>query len=265
MRPLVMIIVLLFGSTATAQQLKEITNSIGMKLVIILPRSFKMGSPNEEEGRRQDESRHLVTISNWFYLGACEVTQGQFEKVMGVNPSKFKGLNKPVERVSWDDAILYCKKLSEMPIEKAAGREYRLPTEAEWEYACRATSSDTYSFGDLPKSLDEYAWFDENSQFKSHPVGEKKPNQWGLYDMHGNVLEWCQDVYADYPSGESVDPRGPAQNLYRVLRGGCLYFNADQCRSSRRFMWVQFDAKDSIGFRVAMSRPIKQAESVPSK
>ena len=135
MRALILSIVLLIGSPALGQQLKAITNSIGMKLVLIHPGSFTMGSPMNEVGRRDNEMQHEVTISKSYYLGLYEVTQGQYENVMGSNPSRFKGSKNPVEMVSWDDAVSFCKKLSELPEEKAAGREYRLPTEAEWEYA----------------------------------------------------------------------------------------------------------------------------------
>ncbi len=156
MRPLLLCIVLVCGSAipAGAQQLKEITNSIGMKLVLIHAGSFTMGSPKSEIGRQEDETPHEVTISNSYYLGAFEVTQGQYEKVIGENPSQFKDLKNPVENVNWDKAISYCKRLSEMPEEKAANRVYRLPTEAEWEYACRATSSTAYSFGDREGELE---------------------------------------------------------------------------------------------------------------
>ncbi|MFM9065023.1 MAG: formylglycine-generating enzyme family protein, partial [Pirellula sp.] len=175
---------------------REITNSIGMKLVLIPKGTFKMGSPESEEGSNGDETQHEVTISKDYYLGVYEVTQAQYEKVMGANPSYFQGeeiegssSNHPVELVSWEDAVEFCKKLSDLPEEKAAGRVYHLPTEAQWEYACRAGSKSRYSFGESSKSLGDYAWFYGNSKGQTHPVGEKKANAWGLYDMHGNVWE----------------------------------------------------------------------------
>jgi formylglycine-generating enzyme required for sulfatase activity len=239
---------------------KEITNSIGMKLLLIPQGTFQMGSPESEVGRYGDETQHEVTIRQDYYLGVTEVTQGQYEQVMGKNPSYFQvgelkrdSANHPVERVSWNDAVEFCKKLSELPEEKAAGRVYRLPTEAEWEYACRAGSKSAYSFGDDPKSLDDYAWFDENSNEQTHPVGEKKANAWGLYDMHGNVWEWCSDWYGEYPLGAVSDPAGPNQGSYPVFRGGCWFYEAARCRSARRYRFFPSLSDRILGFRLALS------------
>ena len=267
MRPVLLCILLVCGSAipASAQQLKQITNSIGMKLVLILPGSFTMGSPINEAGRWDGESQHLVTISNWYYLGTYEVTQDEYEKVMGRNPSKFKGPKNPVETVSWLDAVSFCKKLSEMPEEKAAGRSYRLPAEAEWEYACRAGSTTSYSFGETAESLGEYAWFDEGPECKTHPVGLKKPNRWGLYDMHGNVWEWCQDWFEPFLPDASTDPQGPNGGSNRVYRGGSWYFVAGNCRSAFRGRGVPSDRRSNYGFRVALSPPINQPEAVETK
>ena len=155
-------------------------------------------------GRAPDELEHPVTLRKDYYLGVCEVTQSQYQKVMRKNPSYFQGRrvdgesgDLPVEQVSWEDAVLFCKRLSELPEEKMAGRSYRLPTEAEWEFACRADSSSAYFFDTDPATLDEYAWFKKNSADRTHPVGTKKPNPWGLFDMHGNVAEWCSDWFAE--------------------------------------------------------------------
>jgi formylglycine-generating enzyme required for sulfatase activity len=224
---------------------KEITNSIGMKLVLIPKGTFMMGSPIEEERRFEDEAQHQVTIGKDYYLGVTEVTQMQYEKVMGANPSYFEGnavlgdsSNHPVEQVSWEDAVEFCKKLSELPEEKKSGRVYRLPTEAEWEYACRAGSKAAYSFGANSKTLGDYAWFGENSGSQTRPVGEKKANAWGLYDMHGNVWEWCSDWYGVYPKGSVSDPSGPSEGSGRVVRGGGWLLGAAFCRSAFRY-WIR--------------------------
>jgi formylglycine-generating enzyme required for sulfatase activity len=246
---------------AKAQAPKEITNSIGMKLVLIPKGTFMMGSPASEQGRDDDETQHEVTISEDYYLGVFEVTQGQYEKVMGTNPSYFpkRVIGKsdssmyPVEKVSWEDAVEFCKKLSDLPEEKKAGRVYRLPTEAEWEYACRAGSKSAYSFGADSTSLGDYAWFGENSGNQTHPVGEKKANAWGLYDMHGNVWEWCSDCWGKYPKGSVSDPSGPSEGSYRVNRGGCWGIGAADCRSANR-SWLDPSIRNyGYGFRVALS------------
>jgi formylglycine-generating enzyme required for sulfatase activity len=244
-----------------AQSEKEMTNSIGMKLVLLPKGTFQMGSPIEEAGADDDEAQHQVTISKDYYLGVTEVTQGQYEKVMGTNPSHFQKrvIRKsdssmyPVEQVSWEDAVEFCKKLSDLPEEKAAGRVYRLPTEAEWEYACRAGSKTAYSFGESSESLADYAWFDGNSNNQTHPVGEKKANAWGLYDMHGNVWEWCSDWYGEYPKGAVSDPVGPREGSDRVHRGGSWSGVAALCRSARRGGGDPSNRFNDIGFRVALS------------
>ncbi|MDB4353536.1 formylglycine-generating enzyme family protein, partial [bacterium] len=201
-------------------------------------------------GYKRDE--HEVKLTKSFMLGIHEVTQTQYERVMGKNPSKFKGANNPVEQVSWEDAVKFCQKLSALPAEKAAGRVYRLPTEAEWEYACRAGTTTTYSFGDDDTELGDYAWFDGNSGKTSHPVGGKKPNAWGLYDMHGNVWEWCQDWHGDYPSGTVTDPTGAESGSHRVYRGGGWYDPAMECRSASR-SGIRASLHLDFGFRVSLS------------
>jgi formylglycine-generating enzyme required for sulfatase activity len=248
------------SSQTYAQSPKTITNSVGMKLVLIPKGTFTMGSPIEEEGADNDEEQHQVTIGKDYYLGVTEVTQGQYEKVMGTNPSYFRGnkvqgesSNHPVEQVSWEDAVEFCKKLSDLPEEKKGGRVYRLPTEAEWEYACRAGSKAAYSFGANSKSLGDYAWFGENSGRQTHPVGEKKANAWGLYDMHGNVWELCSDWYGEYPKGAVSDPSGPNEGSDRVIRGGGWFNGAANCRSAFRISFVPSLRYDILGFRVALS------------
>ena len=258
MRALFLIIILLYGSTAAGQQLKSITNSIGMKLVLIHAGSFAMGSQIGTPGRSEAESLHEVTISNSYYIGACEVTQEHYEGVVGHNPSRFRGRQLPVEMVNWLDAISFCKKLSELPEENAAGREYRLPTESEWEYSCRARSGAAYSFGDAAELLGDYSWFDGNAERQTHPVGQKRANRWGLYDMHGNVCEWCQDWYEFYPSIKEIDPTGPIGGSLRVRRGGSWRHDAKFCGAAYRYASEPQSRSPDCGFRVALSRIVNQ-------
>jgi len=170
-----------------------------MEFKLIPAGTFTMGEGDEA---------HDVTLAKPFKMGVHEVTQAQYEQVMGHNPSASKGADNPVEKVSWEDAVEFCHKLSEFPAEKAAGNVYRLPTEADWEFACRIGTTTKYSFGDDESELGSYAWFADNSSGKTHPVGDKLPNAWGLYDMYGNVWEWCSHSYVDYPSGSMTAPRG---------------------------------------------------------
>jgi formylglycine-generating enzyme required for sulfatase activity/serine/threonine protein kinase len=245
------------------ESLFVLTNSIGMRLKLLPAGTFTMG-----DSELDDATPHQVTLTRPFYLGVYEVTQEQYERVMGQNPSHFKGARNPVEKVSWEDAVEFCKKLSALPEERAAGRVYRLPTEAEWEYACRAGSTTKYSFGDKDSQLGDHAWFGENSGGKTHPVGEKQPNAWGLYDLHCNVWEWCADWYGDYPKGAVSDPVGPRGDLdefdvtvptdsdsLRVLRGGGWYFVAALCRSASRRRNDPSYRRSSDGFRLALSSP----------
>jgi formylglycine-generating enzyme required for sulfatase activity len=223
---------MLGGGPVPAQQPeKEITNSIGMKLLLIPKGSFTMGA---EDGFVNEQPTHPVTISQPFYLGVYEVTQEQYEGVMGENPSKFKDPKNPVGRASWQDAVEFCRKLSELPDEKSAGRVYRLPTEAEWEYACRAGSTTKFGFGDDESQLFDYAWIGKNSESKTHHVGQKKPNAWGIHDMHGNAWEWCSDWYGEYPRDAVTDPQGPDTGIFRTCRGGSWGFVAANCRSAAR-------------------------------
>ncbi len=227
---------------------KESINSIGMKFQLIPEGTFLMGATSKTK-KDDEKPAHQVILTKPFEMGVYEVTQKQYEKVMGVNPSEFKGQDNPVDGVNWNDAVEFCRKLSETPDEK--GFSYRLPTEAEWEYACRAGSTTGYCFGDIDSQLGDYAWYFENSDLKSHPVGEKKPNSFGLYDMHGNVFEWCQDWYDRYQDGVITNPNGPASaKKYRVLRGGGVTNTAIYCSSSARHNFAPDMSHNRIGFRV---------------
>jgi formylglycine-generating enzyme required for sulfatase activity len=231
---------------------KAVTNSIGMNLVYIHLGDFMMGSPDSEKDRFNHEGpQHKVKISRGLWMGIYEVTQAQYQSVMGTNPSCFKGDNLPVETVSWDDAVEFCRRLSQKE-----DKTYRLPTEAEWEYACRAGTTTRFYYGDdLDESkLGEYAWYGSNSDGKTHPVGQKKSNAFGLYDMHGNVWEWCQDWYDEkyYSNKPEVDPPGPASGQYRVLRGGNWSGNALDCRVADRVNDSLSSRDNGIGFRVVL-------------
>jgi formylglycine-generating enzyme required for sulfatase activity len=212
-----------------------------------------MGSPESESGRSGDEHHHQVTLTRPYYLGVYPVTQEEYERVMGSNPSGFKGKRHPVENVSWDDAMAFIAQLNTLASKKSLGGSYRLPTEGEWEYACRAGTTTAYSFGDSESELKKYGWYFENSRITTHPVGEKLPNGWGLYDMHGNVWEWCADWYDDYPIIAVTDPTGPTVGSFRVFRGGSWNFVAAYCRSADR-SGIDPSFRDfGSGLRVAVS------------
>jgi len=246
---------------------REITNSIGMKLVLIPAGEFLMGSPDSDKEARDDEKpQHRVRITRPFYLGVTEVTQGQYRAVTGQGPGRFKGSDDlPVVGVSWNDAIAFCDKLSALEKGQLGGARYRLPTEAEWEYACRGGSTTRYSFGDNAASLGEFAWHKGNSDGTTHPVGQKRPNAFGLFDMHGNVREWCSDGYqGDFYARLPVDYQGdfyarlPVDNPVcpfegatdRVIRGGCWLF-PQSARSAIRLRLSPVDRYPDIGFRLA--------------
>jgi formylglycine-generating enzyme required for sulfatase activity len=246
------------------QQLNSFTNCIGIKLMPIPKGKFMMGSPETEKERGKfgvDETQHEVTISQNFYMGATEVTQAQWQKVMGNKPSFFKGDELPVEKVGWDEAVEFCKRLSEMPEEKKAGRKYRLPTEAEWEYACRAGTTTPFHFGSELNGRqancngsDPYGTNTKGPNLeKTTPVGKYPANAWGLYDMHGNVWEWCSDWYGVYPTGSVTDPIGPATGSFRSSRGGSWIVVAWGCRSAYHIGFGPSDRYSILGFRVALS------------
>jgi formylglycine-generating enzyme required for sulfatase activity len=236
---------------------KTYTNSIGVEFVLIPAGSFVMGADknekkawNVEKAGDAETPQHKVSIGKSFYLGKYEVTQTQWTAVMGSNPSHFKGQNNPVERVSWDDAQEFINRLNQ----KEGHTRYRLPTEAEWEYAVRAGTTSTYFFGDDADQLGSYAW-KGNSGDTTHPVGQKQPNAWGLYDMYGNVWEWVQDWYGEeyYSGSPSIDPRGPSSGSSRVVRGGGWYCSAADCRSAERRGNSPGYRSDILGFRLALS------------
>jgi formylglycine-generating enzyme required for sulfatase activity len=234
---------------------KEITNSIGMRLVLIPSGEFLMGSPASDKDAGQNEKpQHRVRITRSFYLGATEVTQGQYRAVTGQSPSSFKGSDDlPVETVSWNEAIGFCDRLNELEKGHLGGARYRLPTEAEWEYACRGGSTTRYSFGDDAASLGEFAWYRDNSGRETHRVGQKRSNAFNLYDMHGNVWELCQDWYVKDYYGRSpvADPPGPPQAENRVGRGRGWDSPPLGCRSASRFGSKPGYRNKNLGFRLA--------------
>ncbi|OQY59787.1 MAG: hypothetical protein B6245_04790 [Desulfobacteraceae bacterium 4572_88] len=242
------------GEVVKVSNHQIITNTLGMRFVYIPAGTFMMGSPEDEAGRYNNEVLHQVTLTKTFLMQTTPVTQWQWKAVMGKNPSHFKdgGNDCPVENVLWEDAQQFIKKLNE----HEGKTLYRLPTEAEWEYACRAGSSTRFCFGDDENRLSEYAWYDGNSGGKTHPVGQKKPNAWGLYDMHGNVWEWCQDWFGDYPSGDITDPAGPLKpGSARVDRGGGCFFSARICRSACRVRDLPGGRYHFLGFRLLRLAP----------
>ena len=230
----------------------EIAPGVKMVMCWIPPGEFLMGSPEDEEDRRDSETQHRVRITQGFWLAKTQTTQAQWQAVMGNNPSRFKGENLAVEKVSWidicGDESATGGYLGELNRRLPAGGRFHLPTEAQWEYAGRAGTTGAYA-GDL----DEMGWYDDNSDGQTHPVGQKKPNAWGLHDMHGNVWEWCSDWYGDYDVNEMNDPSGPASGSYRVIRGGGWYFNAIRCRAAYRYNYVPTFSDADIGFRMARS------------
>ena len=245
---------------------RVVQQSVTTNMLYISPGTFTMGSPTSEVDRGADAAQHTAVLTHGFYMGKYLVRQGDYLALMGVNPSHFTPangypqctLNCPVEMVSWNDATNYCALFTQQ--ETAAGRlapgwQYRLPTESEWEYACRAGTTTRFSYGDDPGyvNLTSYAWYYDTSQIETHPVGQKMPNPWGLYDMQGNVDEWCQDWYGAYPSGTVTDPHGPATGSNRVARGGYWLSSGGFCRSAQRAQYAQANPKDLIGFRMVLA------------
>ena len=244
-------------------------------LVLIPAGLFSLGNTGSYEGEYDEKPPVTIIISKPFYISKYEITQQQYKAVMGNNPSEFKGDDLPVEQVSWYDALNFCNALSQSegltPCYTINGTKvtsdfeanaYRLPTEAEWEYAAKAgTKTDFYSgkltySGNSPidPNLDKIAWYSANSSNATHPVGQKAPNAFGLYDMSGNVWEWCWDRYAEYPSKETKDYQGPEIGTYRVYRGGGWRNLAWYCRSTNRDRNYLDDKNNSLGFRVVLAK-----------
>lgn len=241
----------------TTEYTVEFEEGVKMEFLPIPAGTFMLGSPDNEDERQSDEEQVRVTLSA-FLLGKTEVTQAQWSALMGKNPSNFNGGTLPVEKVSWEDAMRFCEKLTAR--ERSAGRlpetmVFTLPTEAQWEYACRAGTTSRFHSGDADSSLSRAGWFGENwEKGKTHPVGQKIANKWGLYDMHGNVWEWCLDYYNPSRSG-GVDPEASIPGLIgerRVNRGGSWLDLAPSCRSAKRRYDSPRFRGSAVGFRVAL-------------
>jgi formylglycine-generating enzyme required for sulfatase activity len=245
-------------SPPSAQPPTPLTLDLGPKvklnLVQIAAGKFVMGCPKNEEYRLSgDFDEHEVTITKPFYLGAYPVTQEQYAAIMRASPSKFKGATHPVEQVSWTEAQAFCKKAS-----AKTHRKFRLPTEAEWEYACRAGTQTAFSFGGDWRQLGDHAWYGDNSGKTTHPVGEKKPNAFGLYDMHGNVWQWCSDWHSEsYDATAVKDPRGPKSGKNHVARGGAWLGDVRMCRSAFRTSSGPDTRLAYFGFRVVVESAVQ--------
>lgn len=235
-------------------RIHDILSSFRDSFVLISPGTFMMGSPESEPGRGFDEPMHEVTITKAFHMMSAPVTQRLWKAVMGRNPASFRngGDDLPVEGITWNEVMEFIEKISSI-----GGLNYSLPTEAEWEYACRAGSRAAFGRGEITELycghdpvLWDTGWYCGNSGRRTRPIATKAPNAWGLYDMHGNVGEWCLDWYGDYPAKASTDPRGPESGPGRVVRGGSWFSNAGNCRSAARFHWPPGSRSDAIGFRL---------------
>jgi formylglycine-generating enzyme required for sulfatase activity len=256
---------------------QTITTPLGLEMALLPAGGFVMG---DDRGDADERPAHKVQVSA-FYMDTTEVTQQSYQSLMGTAPAKFQGADRPVERVDWYRVVQYCNMRSLREGLKPCydlrtlkcdfeADGYRLPTEAEWEYACRAGSTARYAFGDDASKLGDAGWFKANAAGATHPVKQKVPNAWGLHDMHGSVWEWCNDFYAEgySPGGEARDPRGPAAGDQCVLRGGSWFSGAESCRSaSRRGETPRFaDAcfgSDTYGFRCVRRAPQPTSPAAP--
>ena len=223
-------------------------NGVSFEMVYVEGGSFYMGATSEQVSDAWDKEYpvHSVTLSD-YYIGKCEVTQELWEAVMGSNPSKFKGAQNPVESVSYNDCQEFISRLNSL-----TGRTFRLPTEAEWEYAARGGNQSSHYKYSGSGNIGNVAWYWDNSGYGTHAVGTKSPNELGIYDMSGNVWEWCSDWYGDYSAGAQTNPQGPSSGYYRVIRGGSWDHNAGYCRVSRRCADGHGLGKDSIGLRLVL-------------
>jgi len=235
----------LAGTDRKSGETKVITLPGGatMEMVWCAPGKFPMGSPETERGRFNDETQREVSLTKGFWIGKYEVTQRQWVSVMRTNPSRFKDADAPVDDISWHDCKTFIRKVN-----AEIGGCARLPTEAEWEYACRAGDIGSIAGTGV---LDDMAWYDLNSENQTHPVGGRKPNAWGIYDMHGNVLEWCSDWYSTGAATAIADPKGPPSGSFKVLRGGCWFFYERDCRSAYRLKREPNSRNCIYGFRLA--------------
>jgi formylglycine-generating enzyme required for sulfatase activity len=210
-----------------------------------------------------------VTLTHDFWMGKYEVTQGEYMALMTNNPSNFEGdTNRPVEKVKFTEAQAYCAILTKREMEAGhlqASYSYRLPTEAEWEYACHAGTTNLFSFGDDAKDADQYVWYLENSDGTTHPVGQKKPNPWGLYDMHGNVWEWCNDWFERFPQKDLQDPVGPATSKFKVFHGGSWNHAIEFARCGNRFMMAPDSGVHFVGFRLVLGVDLPTPSALPPK
>ena len=232
-----------------ANSCRFMVNGVSFEMVRVEGGTFRMGATSEQKDEAWDREKpvHSVTLSG-YYIGKTEVTQVLWEAVMGINPSRFKGDYLPVENVSWDDCQEFIRKLNSM-----TGQNFRLPTEAEWEFACRGgNNSRGYKYSGS-NNLGSVAWYDGNSGNKTHPVGTKAPNELGIYDMSGNVWEWCADWYGDYSSGAQTNPTGPYGGSNRVYRGGSWNYDVGRCRSSNRDFYYPWIRDIILGLRLALS------------
>jgi len=228
------------------------TNSIGMELILIPAGSFRMGGDKvDEQAEDHENPRHVVKFSEAFLMGRYTVTQKQWSEIMETNPSEFVDDSRPVERVSWHDVQVFIQKLNA----KEVTHTYRLPTEAEWEYAARAGSEGAYTFGSDRAILSQYAWYGKNSEGRTHSVGRLNPNAWGLYDMHGNIHEWCRDWFDRnfYSQSPTLDPLGPSEGLAKALRGGDWGSDGWYCRCASRSLSSPDRRSNRVGFRLVKS------------
>lgn len=231
----------------------DLGGGVSLEMVPVAAGTFNMGSPLTEKGRAANEIPHAVTLSKPFHIGKFAVTQAQYEQTMGANPSEFKGRENPVENVTWDDCIEFCRRVSEK-----TGKALRLPTEAEWEYACRAGTTSPFHFGET--ITPDQANYDGNFAYETGPKGEYrqkttqcgifKPNAWGLYDMHGNIWEWCHDWFGPYANQAATDPQGPATGKHRIMRGGSWNYRPALCRSATRYWDAPGERSSRRGFRI---------------